>query len=121
MADCLWGQYGGGTLRYVPKIRTASLRLYNKRQMQIDEWQISRQANYNMLLPKCQLPKCPLPKCLDTIPLRVNRIYGIVDTAPLIGATAISQGAMSPVAGCTKPWLLVESINIHRRLCSDRS
>ena len=22
MANCLWGQYGGGILRYVPKIRT---------------------------------------------------------------------------------------------------
>ena len=33
---CLWGdQYGGGILRYVPKIRTPSLRLYNKRQMLI--------------------------------------------------------------------------------------
>ena len=35
MANCLGGQYGGGILRYVPKIRTPSLRLYNKRQMLI--------------------------------------------------------------------------------------
>ena len=41
MANCLGGQYGGGILRYVPKIRTPSLRLYNKRQMQIGKGQIS--------------------------------------------------------------------------------
>ena len=33
MANYLRGQYGGGILRYVPKIRTPSLRLYKKRQM----------------------------------------------------------------------------------------
>ena len=53
--------------------------------------------------------------------VRVNRIYCIIDTAPIIGASAISQGAMSTIAGCAEAWFLVESINIHRRLCSDRS
>ena len=50
MANCLGGQYGGGILRYVPKIRTLSLRLYNKRQMRIDDGQISRPANSNKLI-----------------------------------------------------------------------
>ncbi|KAK2188467.1 hypothetical protein NP493_131g02030 [Ridgeia piscesae] len=36
----------------------------------------------------------------EGIPFRVNRIYCIIDTAPIIGATAISQGAMSTIAGC---------------------
>ena len=47
--------------------------------------------------------------------------YIISDTASIIGATAISQDAMSTITGCAEAWLLVDSINIHRRLCSDRS